>query len=140
MVAILMGLAAALGTLLGLFVGMPAVGYLLWPLTRAACRVACIEIDPHDEHDPVMKLEGSLAAGLGMALGVFAAVALVGLVAAAGESIAVPRALLAAAAAGGIAGTSFGGLWRYGYRGRSVAPLLSATALAAGLVAGGLAW
>ena len=73
LVAILMGLGAALGTLLGLFVGLPAVGFVLWPLTRGVCRVARIEIDPHDEHDPVMKLEGSLAAGLGMALGVLAA-------------------------------------------------------------------
>jgi hypothetical protein len=136
MIAILLGLAAALGTLLGLFVGMPAVGFLLWPLTRAVCRVARIEIDPHDEHDPVMKLEGSLAAGLGMALGVLAAVAVVGLVAAAGGlAITVPRALVVASAAGGVSGASFGSLWRFGYRGRSVAPLLFTTAVAAALTA-----
>lgn len=136
MVAILMGLSAALGTLLGLFVGLPAVGFLLWPLTRAACRVARIEIDPLDEHDPVMKLEGSLAAGLGMALGVLVAALVMGLLASAGgSSLTLHRTLVAASAAGGIAGTLFGSLWRFGYRGRSVAPLLSATALAAGLTA-----
>jgi len=141
MVAILLGLAAALGTLLGLFVGMPAVGFLLWPLTRAVCRVARIEIDPHDEHDPVMKLEGSLAAGLGMALGVLAAVAVVGLVVVASSSmVTVPRALVAAAAAGGVAGAIFGPLWRFGYHGRSVAPLLSATAVAAAITAAALVW
>jgi hypothetical protein len=139
--ALLLGLCAALGTMLGLFLGMPAVGFLLWPLTRAACRVARIEIDPHDEHDPVMKLEGSLAAGLGMALGVFAAVALVGLLAAAGGSAVTPsQALVVASAAGGVAGAIFGALWRFGYRGQSVAPLLSATALAAALVAAALTW
>lgn len=139
-VAILMGLAAALGTLLGLFVGLPAVGFLLWPLTRAACRVARIEIDPLDEHDPVMKLEGSLAAGLGMALGVLAAALLMGLLAAAGgSSLTLHQTLVAASAAGGVAGTLFGSLWRFGYLGRSVAPLLSATALAAGLTAALLA-
>lgn len=142
MLALLLGLAAALGTLTGLFLGMPGVGFLLWPLTRAVCRVANIEIDPHDEHDPVMKLEGSLAAGLGMALGVFATVALVGLAAAvvAGSQTAVVRALLIAAAAGGIAGVTFGSLWRFGYRGHSVAPLLLGTALLAGLTATALAW
>lgn len=139
-VAILMGLAAALGTLLGLFVGLPAVGFLLWPLTRAACRVVRIEIDPLDEHDPVMKLEGSLAAGLGMALGVLAAALLMGLLAAAGGSpLTLHQTLVAASAAGGVAGTLFGSLWRFGYLGRSVAPLLSATALAAGLTAALLA-
>jgi hypothetical protein len=142
MLALFLGLAAALGTLTGLFLGMPGVGFLLWPLTRAVCRVAKIEIDPHDEHDPVMKLEGSLAAGLGMALGVFATVALVGLVAAlaSGSEIAVARALVISAAAGGIAGVTFGSLWRFGYRGRSVAPLLLSTALLAGLTAAALAW
>jgi hypothetical protein len=141
MVAILLGLAAALGTLLGLFVGMPALGFLLWPLTRTVCRAARIEIDPHDEHDSVMKLEGSLAAGLGMALGVLTAVAVVGLVAAAGGSaVTVPRVLVVAAAAGGVSGAMFGSLWRFGYRGRSVAPLLAATALAAALTATLLAW
>lgn len=140
-VAILMGLAAALGTLLGLFVGLPAVGFLLWPLTRAACRVARIEIDPLDEHDPVMKLEGSLAAGLGMALGVLAAALSMGLLVAAagGSSLTLHQTLVAASAAGGVAGTLFGSLWRFGYLGRSVAPLLSATALAAGLTAALLA-
>lgn len=145
LVAILMGLGAALGTLLGLFVGLPAVGFVLWPLTRGVCRVARIEIDPHDEHDPVMKLEGSLAAGLGMALGVLAAALLMGLLmgllaAAGGASLTVPRVLVAGSAAGGVAGTLFGSLWRFGYHGRSVAPLLSATALAAGLTAALLAW
>lgn len=141
LVAILMGLGAALGSLLGLFVGLPAVGFVLWPLTRGVCRVARIEIDPHDEHDPVMKLEGSLAAGLGMALGVLAAVLVMGLLAAAGgASLTVSRVLVAGSAAGGVAGTLFGSLWRFGYRGRSVAPLLSATALAAGLTAALLAW
>jgi hypothetical protein len=140
-VAILLGFVAALGTLLGLFVGLPAVGFLLWPLTRAACRAARIEIDPHDEHDPVMKLEGSLAAGLGMALGVLAAVAVVGLVAAAGSSaITVPRALVVASASGGVAGVLYGMLWRFGYQGLSVAPHLFATALAAALTATALAW
>lgn len=141
MLALLLGLAAAFGTLLGLFVGMPAVGFLLWPLTRAVCRVARIAIDPHDEHDPVMKLEGSLAAGLGMAVGVFVLVALVGVLAALGGwALAVPRALQAAAAAGGVAGTLFGVLWPFGYRGRSVAPFLLATALFAALTAAVLAW
>ena len=141
LVAILMGLGAALGTLLGLFVGLPAVGFVLWPLTRGVCRVARIEIDPHDEHDPVMKLEGSLAAGLGMALGVLAAALLMGLLAAAGgASLTVSRVLIAGSAAGGVAGALFGSLWRFGYRGRSVAPLLSATAIAAGLAAALLAW
>lgn len=141
MLALLLSLCAAFGTLLGLFVGMPAVGFLLWPLTRAVCRKARIEIDPHDEHDPVMKLEGSLAAGLGMALGVFVAVALVGLLAAVGGSAVTPlRALVVAAAAGGAAGAIFGSLWRFGYRGQSVTPLLSATAFAAALVAALMAW
>lgn len=136
LVAILMGLAAALGTLLGLFVGLPAVGFVLWPLTRAVCRVARIEIDPHDEHDPVMKLEGSLAAGLGMALGVLAAALLMGmLVTASGAPLTMLQALVAGSAAGGVAGALFGSLWRFGYRGRSVAPLLSATAVAAALTA-----
>lgn len=139
-VALLLGLTAALGTFLGLFVGLPAVGFLLWPLTRAACRAARIEIDPHDEHDRVMKLEGSLAAGLGMALGVLAAVAIVGLLAAAGSSLTVARALAAAGGAGGVAGVLYGGLWRFGYRGLSVAPHLFATALAAAGTATALAW
>lgn len=140
LVAILLGLAAALGTLLGLFVGLPVVGFVLWPLTRATCRVARIEIDPHDEHDPVMKLEGSLAAGLGMALGVLAAVVLMGLLAAAGGSpLTLTETLVAASASGGVAGILFGSLWPLGYRGRSVAPLLSATALAAALTAALLA-
>lgn len=140
MLALLLGLAAALGTLTGLFLGMPGVGFLLWPLTRAACRVAKIEIDPHDEHDPVMKLEGSLAAGLGMALGVFTTAALVGLVAALASETSMARALVSAAAAGAIAGVTFGSLWRFGYHGRSVAPLLLTTALLAGLTAAALAW
>jgi hypothetical protein len=140
-IALLLGLTAALGTILGLFVGLPMVGFLLWPLTRAVCRVARIEIDPHDEHDPVMKLEGSLAAGLGMALGVLGAVAIVGLLLAAGGSaLTAARALVIAAAAGGVAGALFGGLWSFGYRGLSVAPHLFATALAAAATATALAW
>jgi hypothetical protein len=140
-VALLLGLSAALGTLAGLFLGMPMMGFLLWPLTRAACRAARIDIDPHDEHDPVMKLEGSLAAGLGMALGVLGAVAIVGLLAAAGGSaLTAAQALTAAAAAGGVAGAVFGGLWRFGYRGLSVAPHLFVTALAAAATATALAW
>ena len=139
-VALLLALAAALGTLLGVFVGLPAVGYLLWPLTRAVCRVARVEIDPHDEHDPVMKLEGSLAAGLGMALGVFVAVALVGLPAVwLGAALTVPRTLVIAAEAGGVAGVLFGALWRFGWHGRSVTPLLLAAALAAAITAAMLA-
>lgn len=134
MIAVLLALAAALGTLTGLFVGMPAVGFVLWPVTRSACRMAAIEIDPHDEDDPVMKLEGSLAAGLGMALGVGGTVALVGLLALA------PQALLAAAGAGTIAGLTFGILWRHGYTRLSMAPFLFLTALLAGLTAAWLAW
>ncbi len=140
MVAIFLGLAAALGTFLGLFVGLPAVGFLLWPLTRAACRAARIDIDPHDEHDLVMKLEGSLAAGLGMALGVLTAVAIVGLLAAAGSALTVPQALSAAMAAGAASGTLFGALWRDGCRRHSIAPLLGATALLAALTAITIAW
>lgn len=141
MLALLLSLSAALGTMLGVFIGIPAVGFALWPLTRAVCRKARIEIDPHDEHDPVMKLEGSLAAGVGMALGVFAAVALVGLlVAVVGPWITPSWALAVACAAGGVAGALFGALWRFGYRGPSVTPLLSATALSAAATAVVLAW
>ena len=133
-------IAAVLGTLLGVFVGLPAVGYVLWPITRGVCRRLRIEIDAHDEHDPVLKLEGSLAAGLGMALGVFASVALVGLVVvASGSALTVPRALVIAAEAGGVAGVLFGVLWRFGYDGRSITPQLSVAAFAAGLTAGLLA-
>lgn len=132
--AVLLGFAAALGTLAGLFLGMPAAGFVLWPLTRWACRVARVEIDPHDEDDPVMKLEGSLAAGMGMALGVGGTVALVGLLAL------MPQALLAAAGAGGTAGVTFGTLWRHGYTRLSVAPFLLVTALLAALAATALAW
>jgi hypothetical protein len=141
MVAVLLGLAAAFGTLTGLFLGIPAVGFLLWPLTRAVCRMVAIEIDPHDEHDPVMKLEGSLAAGLGMALGVLATVVVVGLTAlVVAPEVSLLHVLRAGAGAGGVAGASFGALWRFGYRGRSVAPLLLATAIVAGLTAGAIAW
>lgn len=138
-----MALAAALGTLGGLFLGMPAVGFVLWPLTRAVCRRANIEIDAHDEHDPVMKLEGSLAAGLGMMLGVLASVALVGLALAmltSGPHVSVPHVLQAASAAGGVAGLTFGSLWRFGYERHSVAPHLLATALLAGLTTIVLVW
>ncbi len=142
LIAILFGLAAALGTISGLFLGMPAVGFVLWPLTRALCRKAKIEIDPHDEDDPIMKLEGSLAAGLGMALGVFGTVAIVGLLAAAlmaGPHLSPWRVLGAASAAGTLAGLTFGSVWRFGYRGHSVAPQLLVTALLAGLTAAVLA-
>ena len=134
MYAVLLGLAAALGTLTGLFVGMPGVGFVLWPLTRALCRFANIEIDPSDEHDRVMKLEGSLAAGLGMGLGVGGTVALVGLVARA------PQTLVAAAVAASIASLTFGSLWRFGYGRMSAAPFVLLTALLSAIGAAIAAW
>lgn len=140
MLALVLCLAAVLGTVPGLFLGMPAVGFVLWPVTRAVCRRAGIEIDPHDEADPVMQLEGSLAAGLGMVLGVAATVIAVGLVAASWSSgPPASRVLAVGGAAGGVAGVVFGGLWRFGVRRSSAAPLVVATAFAAGATAAALA-
>ena len=129
MVAVLLGLAAALGTVTGLFIGMPAVGFMMWPLTRGLCRLFRVEIDPADADDRVMIIEGSLVAGLGMGLGVAATVALVGLLAQA------PRTGTAAGFAGGVAGLVFGGLWRLGHRHRSAVPLVLITALLSALAA-----
>lgn len=129
MVPILLGVAAALGTLAGLFLGMPAAGFLLWPLTQAFCRIREIEVDPTDDRDPVMRFEGSIAAGLGMALGVAGSVLLVGLL------LQAPHVLLATAAAGGTAGLTFGSMWSLGYARRSATPLVLATALLSGLAA-----
>lgn len=129
----MLGLVAALGTFAGLFVGMPAVGFVLWPITRAVCRWANVEIDPHDEHDPVMQLEGSLVAGMGMALGVGVSVTLIG------SMTLVPQAWLAGLGSGGIAGLSFGWLWRYGYARASVVPQLLVTAVLAAITAASLA-
>ncbi len=134
MIAILLGICAALGTLAGLFVGMPAVGFVLWPITRAVCRACNITIDPHDHDGPVLKLEGSLAAGLGMALGVAATVAVVGL------ATFAPRALWAAAGSGCGAGFTFGVGWQYGYRRQSAAGLLLGTAMVAAAIATLIAW
>ena len=130
MVPVLLGLAAALGTLAGLFLGMPAAGFVLWPLTQAVCRLREIEVDPTDDRDPVMRIEGSIAAGLGMALGVAGSVLVVGLV------LQAPRVLLTAAAASGTAGLIFGSLWSLGYARRSASPLVLSTAVLAGLAAG----
>lgn len=130
MYAVLLGLAAALGTITGLFVGMPAVGFVLWPLTRALCRGANIHIDPTADDDRVMQLEGTLVAGFGMALGVASTVALVGLLTLA------PRTLSAATVAGTVAGLSFGSLWRFGYDRSSTAPFVLLTAALAALSAG----
>lgn len=132
MSALMLGVIAALSTLAGIFLGMPAVGFVLWPITRAVCRRANIEIDPHDETDPVTQLEGTLAAGLGMALGVGVTVTLVGTMAL------VPGAWLAGLGSGTVAGVSFGWLWRYGYAGASVAPHLLVTAALAGVTAASL--
>jgi hypothetical protein len=134
MYPVLLAVAAALGTITGLFLGMPAMGFVLWPLTRAVCRATNIEIDPGDEHDRVMKLEGSLAAGLGMALGVAGTAALVGLLTQA------PQTLAASATAGGIAGLTFGALWRFGYTRRSAAPYVLLTALLSAASAALVAW
>ncbi|MCX4246492.1 hypothetical protein [Paraliomyxa miuraensis] len=129
MSAIVLGVVAALGTVAGLFLGMPAAGFVLWPITRAVCRWAGVVIDPHDEGDPVMQLEGSLAAGLGMALGVGVTVLLVG------SATLVPRPWLAGLGSGTVAGVTFGWLWRYGYERESVVPHLVLTAALAGVTA-----
>ncbi|MEM9454800.1 MAG: hypothetical protein AAGF11_11520 [Myxococcota bacterium] len=129
----LLGLAAALGTLTGLFVGMPAVGFVLWPLTRTLCRTLDIEIDPTDEHDRVMLLEGSLAAGLGMALGITVTVGVIGLLSVA------PQVFAPALAAGLVGGLTFGSLWHHGYARHSAAPLVLVTALLSALSAGFIA-
>jgi len=127
--ALLLGAAAALGTITGLFLGMPIAGFLLWPVTRALCRAARVEIDLHDEDDPILKLESSVAAGLGMALGVAITVLVVGLISQA------PRVGFTAVSAGGMAGLAFGSLWRYGYARESAAPLVLGTALVAAIAA-----
>lgn len=129
MVPVLLGIAAALGTLAGLFLGMPAAGFVLWPVTQALCRARRIEVDPTDDRDPVMRIEGSIAAGLGMALGVAGSVLLVGLL------LQAERVLLATGAAAGVAGLTFGSLWSLGYARRSASPLVLGTALLAGLAA-----
>lgn len=129
MVPVLLGIAAALGTLAGLFLGMPAAGFVLWPLTQALCRARDIQIDPTDDRDPVMRIEGALAAGLGMALGVAGSVLLVGLV------LQAPRVLPATAAAGAAAGLLFGPLWSLGYSRRSASLLVLGTGLLSGLAA-----
>lgn len=127
---LLLGFAAALGTITGLFVGMPAVGFVLWPLTRTLCHTLDVEIDPNDEHDRVMLLEGSLAAGMGMALGIAGTVGVTGLLTLA------PQVLAPALAAGFVGGLTFGLLWRHGYARRSAAPLVLITALLSALSAG----
>lgn len=130
MIPVALGFAAALGTLAGLFLGMPAAGFVLWPLTRALCRARNIEIDPTDDRDPVMRIEGSIAAGLGMALGVGGSVLLVGVL------LQAPGVLVATVSASVIAGLTFGSLWSLGYARRSASPLVLSTALLAGLAAG----
>ena len=107
---------------------------MLWPLTRALCRVARIEIDANDEEDRVMKVEGSLAAGMGMALGVAATVALVGLLTRA------PGTLAAAASAGATGGLTFGSLWHLGYTRVSAAPFVLLTAALSASAAVLVAW
>lgn len=130
MISLLLALAAALGTLLGLFVGVPVAGYLLWPVTRAVCPRLGISLGrrPHDH--PVVQIEGAIAAGLGMALGVAAAVLVVG------GALRVDYAATAAMRAGIVAGLIFGPLWPLGFVRRSAGLLVGVTALVAGAVAG----
>ncbi|MCH9686640.1 MAG: hypothetical protein K0V04_34730 [Deltaproteobacteria bacterium] len=134
MYAVALSLAAALGTLTGLFLGIPVVGFALWPVTRALCRLGNVAIDLHDDDDPVIELEGTVAAGLGMALGVTITVAAVGLL------IFAPRTMTAALAAGLTAGIVFGGSWRHGYTRQSATHLVLATAAAGALAAAAVGW
>lgn len=117
---IALAIAAALGTMLGLFVGIPIAGFVLSPLLPARHRLG--------DH-PVVQLEGSLAAGLGMALGVSACVGLVGLM------LGAPQTWAAARNAGAVAGLTFGPLWRFGFSRDSATPLLASTAALAALAA-----
>ena len=128
-VGIVLGLAAVIGTVVGLFLGMPIAGFVLWPVTSVVCRICKIPTGHRLDDHPVVRIESALAAGLGMALGVSACVGLVGAL------IGATQAWAAATNAGAVAGLTFGPLWKFGFTRESATPLLVSTAALAGLAA-----